>query len=142
MLRPLSYAALFMALFPAAASAQNARLEYRPGSSRDVRVQMRNYIVPADPAAPRTSPEGNLFEGARAGVQITRQVYREQDGSALVASGLARNWTIAEGVNAGVGLFSVTHEDQKEPEFRRSWDAKSVAPRNRRVAAVGVNVRF
>ena len=105
----------------------------------DIRLQ---DSAPAAPALPQTSPEANLFQDARPGVGVTRQSYREQDGTAALISGLVRSWPLSAGTSAGLGLFSVMHDDQKEPEFRRSWSAKNLGPRDRRIAAVGLNVRF
>jgi hypothetical protein len=99
----------------------------------------------SEPAAAegRQGPGGrNLFDGAGPGLVLSRERRLEQDGSISIGTGLVRSWSVSEGLSAGVGLFSVAHEDQREPEFRRGWNAKAVGPRNRRVAAVGLNVRF
>ena len=143
MLRPLTFAALCLTL-GSAAPAYGQTLgppDERP-SRPDLRLHVSSRIAPTDPAAPQVTPESNLFEGARPGLGITRQTIREQDGSASVASGLVRSWAVTPGVSAGLGIFSVTHEDQKEPEFRRNWNPKNIGPRNRKAAAVGLNVRF
>jgi len=143
MLRPLTLAALCLTLASAApAYGQTLGPPDERASRPDVRLQVSSRIAPSDSTAPHPTPEAHLFEGVRPGIGITRQTIREQNGTASVASGLVRSWAVTEGVSAGVGLFSVTHEDQKEPEFRRSWSAKNVGPRNRKVAAVGLNVRF
>ncbi len=146
MVRPPHSAALCAVLFFAAPAAAQTlgppeREQARP-SKPDFRVRISSHTAPEDPATPHATPEGSLFSGVKPGLGVSHQTFREQDGSAAVASGLVRSWSVSPGMNAGLGLFTVTHEDQKEAEFRRNWSAKNVGPRNRRVAAVGLNVRF
>ena len=88
------------------------------------------------------APEAGLFDGSKRGLGLSSRSYRMQDGSSATRAGLVGSWPLMPGMNAGVGLFSVTHDDQKEPEFRRSWSVKNVNPRNRNIAAVGVNLHF
>ena len=143
MLRSPTCAALCLAFVSAtAASAQSANPSDGSRGLPNLRVQMRAHSAHADPAVPRALPEANFFEGTKPGLGISRQSYREQDGSASIRSGIVRSWSVAEGMSAGLGLFSVTHEDQEELEFRRNWSAKNIGPRNRKVAAVGLNVSF
>jgi hypothetical protein len=133
---------LCLALFFAAAASAETQGQQKNGSSAsDLRLRYAPQVS-AGPAAPQPAPNASLFQGARPGLGISRQTYSEQDGSVAVRSGLIGTVPLAEGVSAGLGLFSVTHEEQKPPEFRRSWTPKTVGPRDRRVAALGLNVRF
>ncbi len=141
MKRPALTALCVALFFAGAASAEPQDQQNHGGSASDARLR---YVpqVSAGPAAPPPAPNESLFEGARPGVGLSRQTYSEQDGSVAVRSGFIGTVPLAKGVSAGLGLFSVTHEDQKSPEFRRSWTPKAVGPRDRRVAALGLNVRF
>jgi hypothetical protein len=106
------------------------------------RLQERPQTIVSDPASVPASPERDMFTGAKAGLGLSSQTYPQQDGSSTVATGLIGSLPLVPGVSAGLGLLSVTHENQKEPEFRRNWSAKNLGPRSRRVVAVGLNVRF
>ena len=90
----------------------------------------------------RVAPDAALFDGAERGLSLSSRTFRMDDGGSAIRKGLVGSWSIVRGLNAGVGLFSVTHENQKEPEFRRNWTAKNVYPRSRRVAAVGLSMGF
>ncbi len=134
--------ALCLALLQAdPAFAQSEGQQYPSSSASDQRLRYTPQASP-QPAGPPPPPSAGLFEGAAPGIGISRQTYSQQDGSLAVRRGLIGTLPIAGGIRAGVGLFSVTHENQKEPEFRPSWTPRNVGPRNRRVAAVGLNVQF
>ena len=142
MLKPPAIGALCLALLPATPGLCEVAGEPQG------RISLSNTrLVDRDPAAarlegPAPSPEAGMFNGASPGIGFSRQSFAQEDGTAAVRRGLVGSLAVSDGVSAGMGLFSVTHEDQREPEFRRSWSAKSLGPRNRRVAAVGLNVRF
>jgi hypothetical protein len=143
MLRRTTFAGLFLALVWAAPgqAANQAAQDDRP-LPNNIGPQVAARAAPAASLPFQSSPEAGLFEGVGPGLAISRQTFQEQDGSATVRSGLVRSWAVTDGISAGLGLFSVTHDDQKEPEFKRNWSAKNVGPRNRRVAAVGLNLSF
>ena len=138
--RPPIIAALCLAL----ASAAPACAETASGQKQHASLPglERPQTIVADPATPPASPEAGMFGGAAPGLGLSSQAYPQQDGTSVIATGLIGSLPVTPGISAGLGLFSVAHEDQKEPEFRRSWSAKSLGPRSRRVAAVGLNVRF
>jgi hypothetical protein len=143
MLRPPVIAALSMALVSAApAYAESAGWQRQGPSLPGLTLQERPQTIVSDPAAAPASPEADMFKAARPGLGFSSQTYPQQDGSSTVATGLIGSLPVIAGVSAGLGLFTVTHENQKEPEFRRNWSAKNLGPRSRRVAAVGLNVRF
>jgi hypothetical protein len=143
MLRPITFAILGLALVSATpVFGQSPGNHDRRGSLSDARLDFISQVAADRPAGPPPSPETNLLEGAAPGLGLSGQAYSQEDGSVVVRRGLIGSLPIVQGVSAGLGLFSVTHENQKEPEFRLSWSAKNVGPRDRRVAAVGLNVRF
>lgn len=138
MVRPSTYAALLAALV--CTSEAWAQPPAQQGNALNPGQGVDSSSIENAPL--RVSPEAGLFEGSRKGVGISTRNYRIDDGSSAVRRGLVGSWEVSEGLSAGVGLFAVTHEDQKEPEFRRNWSAKNIGPRNRKVAAVGLNLRF
>ncbi len=143
MVRPPTFAALCLVLFSAtAASAEAAAQSNGRGSQAKVRFRVGPEISASGPAAASGLAGTNLFQGARSGLGLSQQTFRQEDGTATVRNGLIGSVSVSPGVSAGLGLFSVTHEDQEEPEFKRGWNAKQVGPRNRKVAAVGLNLRF
>ena len=137
MARPSIYAALLATLVcTGVARAQPPAQGNAPSANPAVNLSpVENSRLPV-------SPETGLFEDTRPGLGVTTRTYREEDGSSAIRRGLVGSWEVSEGLSAGLGLFAVTHDDQKEPEFRRNWTAKNVNPRNRKVAAVGLNLRF
>ena len=142
MLRPPLFAGLvvaFLSAAPVLAESSGASDERRQRTALRYKPVLGETV--AAPTLPPV-PEAGLFEGTRPGLAISRQTFQAEDGSQTVRSGLIRSWAVTDGLSAGLGLFSVTHDDQKEPEFKRNWNAKNVGPRDRRVAAVGLNVRF
>ena len=138
MSRPFTYAALLATLVcTSAAWAQPpAQQDTAPRATPGINLSY------AESAPFRVSPEKDLFEGTGPGLGISTRTYQEEDGSSSVRRGLVGSWEVSKGLSAGLGLFAVTHENQKEPEFRRNWSAKNVGPRDRKVAAIGLNLRF
>lgn len=141
--RPPIIAALCTALVSAApACAESAGGQKQGPSLPGLQLHERSQAIVSDPAAPPASPERDMFTRARPGLGFSSQTYPQQDGTSAVATGLIGSLPVMPGISAGLGLFSVAHENQKEPEFRRNWSAKNIGPRSRKVAAVGLNVRF
>lgn len=138
MARPSTYATLLAALV--CTGTAWAQPPAQQGNAPS--VQPGTVLSPVESAPLRVSPVTGLFEGTGPGLDITTRNYRVEDGSSAVRQGLVRSWEVSEGLSAGVGIFAVTHDNQKEPEFRRNWSAKNLGPRNRKVAAVGLNLRF
>ncbi len=139
MLKPLALPALCVAML-AAAPAQGQ--DGGRGGERDARLRFVPQTGGGSFVGPPPTPETDLFDTRNPGVGLSRQTYRQEDGSEAVRQGLVGSLPLAPGISADLGLFSVRHDDQKDPEFRRSWSAKNVGPRNRKVAAVGLNLRF
>jgi hypothetical protein len=144
MLKPLALPTLCLAMLAVATPAygESAGPDSRHGDRAEARLRFVPQMGGGNFVGPAPTPETNLFAGSRPGLGISRQTYRQEDGSEAVRQGLVGSLPLTQGISADLGLFAVTHEDQKEPEFRRSWSAKNVGPRNRKVAAVGLNVRF
>jgi hypothetical protein len=143
MLKPPIFAALCLALITAApALAESAGGQKQGASLPNVRLQDKPQTIVSDPAAVPATPEAHMFAGAKPGLGLSSRTYPQEDGTSAIATGIIGSLPVMPGISAGLGIFSVRHEDQKEPEFRRNWSAKSVGPRNRRVAAVGLNVAF
>jgi hypothetical protein len=142
MLKPRAIGALCLALLSATPAL------CRGAGERDEPVSLPNVrLVDRDPGAASgpgiaPSPQTGMFEGSSSGLGLSRRSFAQEDGSAAIRSGLVGSLSVSPAVTAGLGLFSVSHDDQREPEFRRSWSAKNLGPRNRKVAAVGLNVRF
>jgi hypothetical protein len=78
----------------------------------------------------------------KSGIGISARSYNEEDGSLRIRRGLIGNWKIADQVEGGVGLFSVTGDGRKQTESKRSWSVKEMAPRSSTIAAVGVRLKF
>lgn len=91
----------------------------------------------------RAGPPGaTLFpEGAR-GIGLTSRREFEEDGSRETRNGLIGSWPVAENMNVGVGIFSVTRYSAKERDFKRVQPMKDVGERTGSLAAVGFSVRF
>ena len=75
-------------------------------------------------------------------IKVSTRTLQEEDGSVTVRRGLIGSWGIASGLEAGVGLFTVNGDGRKQNEFRRSWTAKDVTPKDGSIAAVGMKLRF
>ena len=105
-------------------------------------------VLEAAPAAPpllltaRQSPVRESLFKRSSGVGISTRTYTEQSGSIAIQRGLIGNWDIADGLEAGVGLFSVAGGGRKHNEFKRSYSVKDVTPKTENIAAVGMRFRF
>ena len=75
-------------------------------------------------------------------IGLSARTLKEEDGSVLLGHGLIGSWAISGGLEAGVGLFAVSGDGRKHNEFKRSWTAKDVTPKNGNIAAVGMKLRF
>lgn len=73
---------------------------------------------------------------------VSSRSYTQEDGSLILRRGLIGSWPISSGLEAGIGLFAVTGDGRKHNEFKRSWSAKDVTPKNGNIAAVGMKLRF
>jgi|GEM_PF-6930281 len=87
-------------------------------------------------------PGEALFQDVPAGIGLSRRALTRQDGTPASRNGVVASWSISPGMQAGVGLFSVTDERPRPAEMKRNWSARDVAPRHRNIAAVGVKVSF
>jgi hypothetical protein len=87
-------------------------------------------------------PGDGLFQNSPGGVGVTRRTLTQQDGSLANRSGVVGSWSLAPRVDAGVGLFSVTADARKQADTTRMPSTDSVAPKRRRIAAVGLKVSF
>ena len=65
---------------------------------------------------------------------------RREDGA--IRQGMVGSWSLSPGVEAGIGLYSVTDDSRRAPETRRTWSPMDVGRRTERVAAVGLKLRF
>lgn len=75
-------------------------------------------------------------------ISVSSRSYTQEDGSLILRRGLIGSWAISGGLEAGIGLFAVTGDGRKHNEFKRSWSAKDVTPKNGNIAAVGMKLRF
>lgn len=85
---------------------------------------------------------GALFpEGAR-GIGLSSRSEFEEDGSRQSRNGVIASMPVAENMNVGVGIFSVTRYSAKERDFKRVQPMKDVGERTGSLAAVGFSLRF
>ena len=113
-------AALIAALAAASAAPALAQAPARIGPP----ASLRSEGIPAPPRKPPLA-----FSAAR-----------QEDGA--LRQGMVGSWALSPGVEAGVGLYSVTDDSRRAPETRRSWSPMDVGRRSERVAAVGLKLRF
>ncbi len=125
--------ALLTALAAAPAHAQLLRAETVLGAAPPAPA------LPPDAAQVSVSRE--IFQSQR-GLGVSARAQPEQDGSTSSQRGLVGSWEVRRGLEAGVGLFSITGNGRKHNEFKRDWTAKQVTPKNENIAAVGVRVKF
>ena len=90
----------------------------------------------------RSSTRGALFPERADGLGISSQREFDEDGSRSGRKGLIASTPIAENVNVGVGIFSVTRYSPKERELSRTSPMKDVGQRTGSLAAVGMSIRF
>jgi hypothetical protein len=95
---------------------------------------------PSDALRPALSAQDLLQR--KSGMGISSRTFTEEDGSTIVRRGLIGNWAISSGLEAGVGLFSVSGGGRKQNETRRNWSVMDVTPKNENIAAVGMKLRF
>lgn len=103
--------------------------------------------VAADPASPRAeapadaqSPRAVLDEGnGRSARYSTGWISLE---GMTESTAMLRSVPVADGVDFGVGLFSVVGASEKELVRRRTDPAPDVRTRERKVPAVGMSLRF
>jgi hypothetical protein len=84
----------------------------------------------------------DLFEDAPAGFGLSRRALTRQDGSPASRNGVVGSWSLSRGIQAGVGLFTITADGRRQADTRRMPSTEGVAPRRQRVAAVGLNISF
>jgi hypothetical protein len=87
-------------------------------------------------------PSAGLFRNAPAGLGLSRRTLTQQDGSPASRNGVVGSWSLSPGMQAGVGLFSVTADSRKQADTRRMPSTDSVAPKRQRIAAVGLSLSF
>jgi hypothetical protein len=87
-------------------------------------------------------PSDSLFRDAPAGFGLSRRTLTQQDGSPASRNGIVGSWSLSPGMQAGVGLFSVTADGRKQADTRRMPSTDSVAPKRQRIAAVGLSLSF
>jgi hypothetical protein len=85
---------------------------------------------------------GALFPEGANGVGVSSRREFEEDGSRATRNGLIASMPVAENMNLGVGIFSVTRYSAKERDFKRAQPMKDVGERTGSLAAVGFSVRF
>ena len=91
-------------------------------------------FAPEPSASPRDEP--------RQAFGITRNTEIDPVGQPLIRRGLIGRMPLAGNVEAGIGLYSVTGNKPRLPESRRNWSVREITPRDERIAAVGVKLRF
>ena len=99
-------------------------------------------VTPSSDRAELVGPSGHLFKNAALGVGLSRHSLIQQDGSQANRNGVVGSWSLANGVQAGVGLFSVTADGRKHADTSRMPSSDSVAPKRQRIAALGLSLSF
>ena len=89
---------------------------------------------------PATS--GTLFPEGVNGIGVSSRRGFDEQGSRATRNGLIGSWPVAENMNVGIGLFSVTRYSSKERDHKRTQPMKDVGERTGSLAAVGFSVRF
>lgn len=89
---------------------------------------------------PATS--GALFPQGAEGVRATTRRFHEEDGSKATRKGVIASLPVAENMNVGIGIFSVTRYSAKERDHKRTQPMKDVGERTGSLAAVGFSLRF
>jgi hypothetical protein len=88
------------------------------------------------------STNSTLFPQGAEGVGLSARRSFEEDGSKATRSGVIASLPVAENMNVGVGIFSVTRYSAKERHFARTQPMKDVGERTGSLAAVGFSLRF
>lgn len=117
-----------------------------PGSNAQP-LRAQRVLAPEATSSPilltaRPSPVRESLFRHGSGVGVSARTFTQRDGSTAIQRGLIGSWGIAQGLEAGVGLFSVAGDGRKHNEFKRSWSVKDVTPKNENIAAVGMRFRF
>lgn len=89
---------------------------------------------------PATS--GVLFPQGAEGVRASARRVFEEDGSQATRNGVIASLPVADNMNVGVGIFSVTRYSAKERSLMRTQPMKDVGERTGSLAAVGFSLRF
>lgn len=89
---------------------------------------------------PSTSPA--LFPERAEGLGLSSRRDFEEDGSRETRNGLIASMPVAENMNLGIGIFSVTRYSARERDFKRAQPMKDVGERTGSLAAVGFSIRF
>ena len=100
------------------------------------------YAETLDRRVDRTNRSGPLFPEGADGIGLSSRRDFQEDGSRETRSGLIGSWPVAENMNVGIGIFSVTRYSAKERDFKRSQPMKDVGERTGSLAAIGFSVRF
>lgn len=137
-MRQCGLAAIFVPLlFAAPAGAQSSA---QAGGVRPVGTLGYAEVLGRRSDHPATS--GALFPEGANGLGVTSRREFEEDGSRATRNGLIASMPVAENMNVGVGIFSVTRYSAKERDFKRAQPMKDVGERTGSLAAVGFSVRF
>ena len=105
-------------------------------------------VLKPAPAAPdlvltaRRSPVRDALFRNRPGIGIASRTFTQPDGAITLQRGLIGSVEIARGLEAGVGLFSISGDARKINETKRGWSVKEVNPKRGNIAAVGMRFRF
>ena len=84
---------------------------------------------------------GPLFPQGQ-GLRIVREEVVQRDGSPASRTKLIGSVPMADNVDFGVGIFSVVGQSEKELLRQRNDPLRDARPKDRRVAAVGMSIRF
>jgi len=101
--------------------------------------------APAGPElllTPREPPVRDSLFHQRSGIGFSTRTFSQQDGGTATQRGLIGSVAIANGLEAGVGLFAIAGDRRKINETRRNWSMKDVTPKTENIAAVGMRLRF
>lgn len=82
------------------------------------------------------------FSNVGRGLSFSRENVIREDGSAGSRTRLVGSLPVADNVDLGIGLFSVVGETEKETMRRRTDPMRDARPRDSKVAAVGLQIRF
>jgi hypothetical protein len=83
-----------------------------------------------------------LFEGQRPGLNLAREDVVRGDGSPATRTRLFGSLPVYEGLDVGIGIFSVIGETEKQMVRRRTDPSHEVGGQDSKVAAVGLSLRF
>ena len=127
------------------AAALTIALIAAPAHAQLLKAQPVLEAAPAGPPlllTPRPSPVRDSLFQQRSGIGIANRTFSQQDGGTATQRGLIGTVGIANGLEAGVGLFAISGDRRKINETRRNWSMKDVTPKTENIAAVGMRLRF